>query len=272
MSSISKLVLRIDTRENYRDRLIQSIRQSSHSSGGEQNVVVEALAAGDFIFEWDSTPILVIERKSLVDYAQSIRDGRHREQKRRLVDSYGKERVLYLVEGDFIDPPRQLTYSKITVDTIVSSIVNSILRDQIHVFHTASDHESIEFLTLVYKKLAKGIDFMNEEGVDQAIQKSTADYLFDPTKTIKSTQLTPPRTFQLMLQCIPGVSAKVSERILSAHTSMTDFIAHLQSFDSYNETVVYLETIGDAKRKIPKTTVAKVLEYLGIYGSASTPT
>jgi ERCC4-type nuclease len=261
----TKLILRIDTRENYKDRLIQSIRNTYQ----DPSVSVEALAAGDFIFEWDGQPILVIERKSLPDYAQSIRDGRHREQKRRLVDAYGKERVMYLVEGDFIDPPRQLAFSKISVDTIVSSIVNSILRDQLHVFHTASDHESIEFLTLIYKKLVKGIDFMKEEGVDHAIQQGSSEYLFDPTKTVKNTQLTPQRTFQLMLQCIPSVSAKVSERIISKHTTMVDFIAHLQSFESYKDTVAYIQTIGDAARKIPKPTAERIVEYLGIYESST---
>lgn len=260
----TKICLRIDNREQYRDRLIQSIKNANK----EPNVVVETLSAGDFIFEWNGQPILVIERKSLPDYAQSIRDGRHREQKRRLVDSYGKERVLYLVEGDFVDPPRQLSYSKISVDTIVSSIMNSILRDQMHVFHTASDHESIEFLTMVYKKLAKGIDFMKEDGVDQAIQGGSADYQFDPTKAIKSASMNPQRAFQLMLQCIPGVSAKVSERILVKHWSMVDFVAHLQSFDSYNETVDYIQSLGDG-RKIAKTTGQKIVEYLGIYESST---
>lgn len=260
---VPHLTLRIDNREIFRDRLSTSVK---HIDSNAQ-LSVEALPVGDFLFEWDGQPVLVIERKTLADYAQSIRDGRHREQKRRLYETYGRQRVLFIVEGDLTESGYSSRFSKVPIDTLVSSIVNTILRDQMHVFHTASDHETIEFLTLVYKKLAKGIDFMNETAIGGSGDSSqSAEYLYNPAKSVKNAQLTPTRTFQIMLNSIPGVSDKVSERIVSKHASMTDFISQLQSFDSYNETVAYVETIGSG-RKIPKTTAQRIVDYLGIYSS-----
>jgi ERCC4-type nuclease len=259
------LHLRIDNREQFRDRLSTSIRNIDRDAA--TTITIETLPVGDFLFEWNGEPVLVIERKTLADYAASIRDGRHREQKRRLYETYGRGRVLFIIEGDMTDD-RQYSarFTKVPMDTLVSSIVNTMLRDQMHVFHTASDHETIEFLTLVYKKLAKGIDFIKEDGIGESAEKASADYLFDPTKTIKNTQLTPQRTFQLMLQCIPGISSKVSERIIGVHTSMTDFLSHLQSFNTYDETVAYVETIGPG-RKIPRPTAQRLVDYLGIYSA-----
>ena len=264
----SKLVLRIDNREVFRDRLSTSVRRLDANA----SVSIEVLPVGDFLFEWDGQPILAIERKTLADYAQSIRDGRHREQKRRLFETYGRQRVLFIIEGDLTESGYSSRFSKVSVDTLVSSMVNTILRDQMHVFHTASDHETIEFLTLVYKKLAKGIEFISEPSIcnrdpASADAQPLTEYQYDPSKTVKSSQLTPKRVFQLMLNTIQGVSDKVSERIVSKHTSMTDLISHLQSFDTYNETVAYIETIGGG-RKIPKTTASRIVDYLGIYAGA----
>jgi ERCC4-type nuclease len=263
ITTIPHLTLRIDNREVFRDRLSTSVRHVDSKA----TISIEALPVGDFLFEWDSQPILVIERKTLADYAQSIRDGRHREQKRRLFETYGKQRVLFIIEGDLTESGYSSRFSKVPIDTLVSSIVNTMLRDQMHVFHTASDHETIEFLTLVYKKCSKGIDFLNEPsigGTNDASQSS--EYLYNPSKSVKNAQLTPIRTFQLMLNSIPGVSDKVSERIVSKHPSMTDFISRLQSSETYNETVAYVETIGNGRR-IPKTTAQRIVDYLGIYSS-----
>ena len=44
-------------------------------------------------------PLLVVERKTWSDLASSIGDGRWAEQRRRLIDTVGAERVAYVIEG-----------------------------------------------------------------------------------------------------------------------------------------------------------------------------
>jgi ERCC4-type nuclease len=47
----------------------------------------------------DEEVLLAIERKTGLDFAASVRDGRYHEQKRRLVDAVGSDRVAYVLEG-----------------------------------------------------------------------------------------------------------------------------------------------------------------------------
>ena len=51
-------------------------------------VKIKNLDIGDYIFKYDDKDILIIERKTIEDYAASIKDGRHREQKQRLLSNY----------------------------------------------------------------------------------------------------------------------------------------------------------------------------------------
>ena len=60
----------------------------------------EALDIGDFVFRCGNETILIIERKTASDLAASIRDGRNREQKARLLHSgISRDRIMYLIEG-----------------------------------------------------------------------------------------------------------------------------------------------------------------------------
>jgi ERCC4-type nuclease len=42
---------------------------------------------------------LAIERKTGLDFAESVRDGRYHEQKRRMTDAVGRDRIAYVLEG-----------------------------------------------------------------------------------------------------------------------------------------------------------------------------
>ena len=54
------------------------------------------LDLGDFMFKYNGVVILIIERKTIEDMASSIKDGRYREQKSRLVSNYSKNQILYI--------------------------------------------------------------------------------------------------------------------------------------------------------------------------------
>ena len=60
----------IDNRENIKDLLIENIPEAK----------LENLEIGDYIFKLDDKPFLIIERKTVNDYAASILDHRSREQ------------------------------------------------------------------------------------------------------------------------------------------------------------------------------------------------
>lgn len=47
----------------------------------------------------DGEVVFAIERKTVADLSASLRDGRFAEQRARLVETYGRERVVYVLEG-----------------------------------------------------------------------------------------------------------------------------------------------------------------------------
>ena len=81
--------LKIDNREKIKNLFPKDL-----------NITFENLDIGDYMYKLDGRPFLVIERKTVCDYAASIRDGRNKEQKTRLIELSKNCNVIYLVEGN----------------------------------------------------------------------------------------------------------------------------------------------------------------------------
>ena len=63
-------------------------------------VSFENLDLGDIQFKYQDQIIFIIERKTLQDLADSIKSGRYREQRVRLLQTISpSSRILYLIEG-----------------------------------------------------------------------------------------------------------------------------------------------------------------------------
>ena len=60
------------------------------------------LDLGDYVFKMNGSVVCIIERKTVEDLANSIRDGRYREQKARLFSQYDPRQIMYLVEGTLL--------------------------------------------------------------------------------------------------------------------------------------------------------------------------
>jgi ERCC4-type nuclease len=75
--------------------------------------------------------IIIIERKTLNDLSASIKDGRYKEQKERLVHSLKSNvRKIMLIEGE------KMSDFKLPAKTFDSVVVNTMLRDNIHIHIT----------------------------------------------------------------------------------------------------------------------------------------
>ena len=99
---------------------------------------------------------LIIERKTVTDLASSIRDGRLREQKIRLLHNYPKKNIIYIIEGDITRQNKSMKFNKINKYTIYSSIINMLVRDNIRLFMSNSIENTIEFIEMLIKKIKKG--------------------------------------------------------------------------------------------------------------------
>ena len=105
------------------------------------------LDIGDFQILVNDKLTVLIERKTLMDLSISIIDGRYREQKKRIL-AQSIPKVIYLIEGDM-----NHYKGSIPKDTIISTIVNCTLRDNINILLTSSFDETACLIDKMYKNL-----------------------------------------------------------------------------------------------------------------------
>lgn len=249
----------IDNRESISDTLLQKLQPILQNNS---KTSVLSLPVGDYLYTYNNEPVIVIERKTIVDYASSIKDGRHREQKGRLLGTYPKSKIMYLIEGDLTQNNTSYKYNHVSKDTIISAIFNTILRDEIQVFHTSNTNETIEILCSLFIKLQKkGLEFIEEK------KETYNDNLIDTAKITKGSNINQDVAFRMMLNCIPNVSNKISSRITKYHINMNELISHLKEISTKEERIKYLSSLKleESDNKIPSKTCDNILNYLGVY-------
>ena len=101
---------------------------------------------------------IIIERKTVCDMIASIKDGRYKEQKMRLV-SFMKEiptkrRIAYILEGDPYAPASTFC-SENDKNTILGFLVSSNLRDGIPVFHSKDRYSTQKIIEKLSTRLMK---------------------------------------------------------------------------------------------------------------------
>ena len=242
----------IDNRENIKELLLESVPDAKF----------ENLEIGDYVFKIDEKPFLIIERKTITDYAASIVDARSREQKKRLIANKNSAKIMYLVEGDLTKDNQSFKYNKIDKNTIISSIINTMYRDELQVFHTSNLMETIFFIQSIYKKLVK-------QGSSFIESKSTYENdLINTVKSSKKKNVTPEISFQMMLNCIPGISNKVSKRLCEKFGSINNMIEQIKDIKCYKEQINFIKNIktgDDSKsKKISKTVAENLIINLGL--------
>lgn len=190
----------------------------------KESVKFENLDLGDYIFKFNDETVCVIERKTVEDLANSIKDGRYREQKSRLLENYPKTKILYLIEGDLTKSNKSIHFNKVTKSTIYSSLINVYLRDNINAFHTNNENETIEFLEEFSKKLNKqGLKFLEKKN-------NSEDSLFNNVKS-KKKQIDPHLVYRLQLSDVPGISKKYADAIINKYPTMISLISSLKDLD-----------------------------------------
>jgi len=250
--------LLIDNRENIKDLLLENIPDAQ----------LKNLEIGDYVFTINEKPFLIIERKTVTDYAASIVDARGREQKKRLIANKDNANIMYLVEGDLKKDNQSFKYNKVDRHTIISSIINTMYRDKLQVFHTANVMETIFFIESIYKKLIKqGNSFLENKS-------SYETDLINTVKSSKKKNMTPEITFQMILNCIPGISNKVSKRIASKFTTPKNMITELLNIENKKDRLEFIKNIkmsdDEKAKKISKTVAENIIVYLGLNNEDTT--
>lgn len=211
---------------------------------------IENLDIGDAIIKDDEHGItLVFERKALADLAASIKDGRYKEQKHRLLSQYPAHRVTYIVEEGHILPKDAHGLKK---SVFFGMYVHSMYRDGVHVVFTKNVAETADFISGVATKCKENPNkFKTGDGTDEYILSRKA-------KCRKIENIDPSTCYQLQLCQIPGVSHKLAEGIIGQFPTLWSFMQHLSTFATKVDAVkniAKLPLIGAKK-------ASAIIEYL----------
>jgi ERCC4-type nuclease len=139
------------------------------------NMKIEQITVGDYVICSNWNVVCVIERKSLEDYAASIKDGRadNKSKLLKLREETGCV-VMYLIEGPEFPNPNTL-YGGIPWKYIESSIFHLQMRDHIGIMRSASTLETAKLLVRFINSMStlqKKHDFPAKSNVELLIDKT----------------------------------------------------------------------------------------------------
>lgn len=105
----------------------------------------ETLIVGDFIIksDTDNSVKFVIERKEIKDLSSSIQDSRFREQRTRLLESFPRDRIVYVIEGaGKLSKGRHL----LPESTLDKAMNNLVFVHNVKLVHTRNFEATLELL------------------------------------------------------------------------------------------------------------------------------
>lgn len=225
----------IDTRET----AIADIISRNYKSD-TINVQIAPLDLGDIVVEASNNVKLVFERKTGCDLAASIKDGRYREQKRRLLDAVAPMHTTYIVENK-----QSCTLPKAVFEGVV---INTMYRDGIHVVYTANACETSDFVMSIANKVA--IDPTKFSIGNKTSPKDYVDSV--KVKSRKIDNIDAKTCYILQLGQIPGISSKIAREMANTYPNMVSLIDALQTSNTPIELLSSIPMIGTKKAKVIK--------------------
>ena len=90
----------------------------------EGDCTTKALDIGDILITDENEKVYcIIERKSIKDLNASLKDGRYKEQKHRLINNFNKKHILYILE-DYV------SFESLDDKKLESAVIHSLFRDE----------------------------------------------------------------------------------------------------------------------------------------------
>jgi crossover junction endonuclease MUS81 len=242
-------IIKFDNREK---ELIKILEERGY------NITLENLELGDIQFLDLSTKevIILIERKTLADLSASIKDGRYKEQKDRMKHSIKKcVRKIVLIEGTDYE-----NFS-LPLKTIDSVIINTMIRDNIHIHLTKSKNETINFIENIILQLPKYFDDLKKEIINGEDKAFTNEF---SCKSGKKDNLTPEICFRNMLNQIPGVSTSISSVLVEKYKSIAYFSKTLENIENKKLAIKSIseEKYGANNRRIGDKVGEKIYAFI----------
>lgn len=220
----------IDQRENAIKEILKKQEDKTYIDYVQLNI-------GDIVIKDGEDVVCIFERKTCEDLLASIKDGRYREQKWRLLQHFNCETIVYIIEGTIKDASK----SKLVDNTIV----NTLFRDKIKVIRSKNVENTVEVIFDIHSKF-KTKKFEQTKGAYSEMVKS-----------VKKTNLTEDVWYITCLKGIPGVSEKTAQCIIIEFPSMKELI---NGFELNGGSL--LEKVKVGKRCLGKKTSDKIYGFV----------
>jgi len=238
----------IDNREK---DLIKLIQKSNSFT-----IELENLDIGDIIIYYNDQIVFIIERKTQYDLAASIKDGRYRSQKIRIMEEMRRRnvdisRVIYLIENksnSFADN------KGLPISTLKSAMVNMQTRDGFRIYQTDNLNDTLVFLE-------KTIRCLQKYGFNSSTKQKQLEniILAGGISVKKNKNLTPKITYIHQLCIIPGISLKTANSIAKLYPS---FDILINSFKTCKEKKEMLSDVKINQKRIGSKMSNKIYNYL----------
>ena len=190
--------------------------------------------------------LYIYERKTNSDLIASIKDGRYKEQKLRLMAS-GANSLNYIIEGDMITSLKNKNNQKM----VSGAYIHSIYRDKINVIFTSDLEDTSTFLLLMASKIIDKPEYFI--GINNNDSHNYIDYC--KIKTEKNKNIDKNTCSLLQLSQIPSISKEIAKNISNKYPSLVSLISALNESEDKIGLLMKIDKIG-------KTKAATIIEYL----------
>ena len=240
----------------------------------------ERMALGDTILRTETgAEIMLIERKTLADFAASIRDGRYKEQSFRL-DRHcelANHNIIYVIEGDiskYVD--RTKGGNIVSRKALYSAMFSMLYCKGFSVIRTQNIRETADLILNFadkYDLLAEtartpyyGPIIITKESQEESPQNhkpesNAAEYAEVFKHKERASQITPNNIGEIMISAIPCVSAKTASTIMCEFKTMANLLECMKLDRSCLDGLYNVAQTG-SKRKLSKLCVDNLFKFL----------
>lgn len=183
----------------------------------------ESLEMGDILIRTD-TDTLIFERKTVADLSASIKDGRFREQKQRLLSHFPTHRITYIIEGVYKSIMRTTPLHGLEASTYISSVLSLMYRDGCHVMMVPSTEDTVTYIYEIAERMIAHPDKIKY--APKVNEETYASSLV--VKSKKGDNITPELCFQMQLSQIPGISMKLAKEISTVYPTFSILLQSVQ--------------------------------------------
>ena len=201
--------------------------------------IQKQLDIGDILIESIEPQFnIIIERKTYADLVSSIKDGRYKEQKVRLLSANPGHNSVYIFEGN---------RNEIDESILNGVVYHTMFRDKMHVVFSQNVQETAKILCDIFAKCQKN---------PQKFVATETDYVSHvKTKKCKAENIDKATCYILQLCQIPMISHIIAKEIAARYPSWKVLIAALNETEDKMKLLTTIPMIGSKKAQM-------IIEYL----------